>query len=165
MHTTVHVWKPEDKFLELVFLFHLYMGCEGTTQVAKLERQALGLLNLLNQLGRLTVKRCFVHKDKHTKVFREAVKSHDHISSIGIGNCLYSETPGYLLDAISPALPDSVPGPHVVSIFSQLVHHCFLRGGEFYKAQIHWGRLVSTGQLVTAKQTEKLQIAHFVEIM
>ena len=92
------------------------------------------------------------------------MKIHNFIPSVD-NNCPHSETPGYLLDAVSPALPDSIPGPHVVSIFGQLVHHCFLRGGEFYKAQIHGGRLVSTGQLVTAKQTEKLQITHFVEIL
>lgn len=87
------------------------------------------------------------------------------MSSVRKDESLHSETPGYLLDAVSPALPDSVPGPHVVSIFSQLVHHCFLRRGKFYKAQIHRGRLVSTGQLVTAKQTEKFQNALFVEIL
>lgn len=63
----------------------------------------------------------------------------------------------YLLDPICPALPDSIPGPHIVSIFCQLIHHCFLRWGKFYKAQVHWGRFISTCQLVTTmqRQTDK----------
>lgn len=33
--TTAHMWKSADKFVELVFPFHLYVGCEGATRVAK----------------------------------------------------------------------------------------------------------------------------------
>lgn len=34
--TTEHMWKSADKSVELVFPFHLYVGREGATQVAKL---------------------------------------------------------------------------------------------------------------------------------
>lgn len=61
----------------------------------------------------------------------------------------------YLLDAVSPALPDSISGPHVVSILRQLVHHCFLRRGEFNKAKVHRGRLIPTCQLVTTKKSKR----------
>lgn len=61
----------------------------------------------------------------------------------------------YLLDAVSPALPDSIPGPHIMGIFCQLVHHRFLRWGEFNEAQVHWGRLIPTCQLVTTKQNKR----------
>lgn len=60
----------------------------------------------------------------------------------------------YLLDAVGPALPDSIPGPHIMGIFCQLVHHRFLRRGELDKAQVHRGRLVSTCQLVTTDQSK-----------
>lgn len=49
--TTAHMWKSADKFVELVFPFHLYMGPAGETQVAKLEKQTLWLLDLPNHLG------------------------------------------------------------------------------------------------------------------
>lgn len=70
LHATVHMWKPEDKLVELVFPFHLHIRCEDVTQVAKDERQVLCLPDLLNHLGGLAVRKCFCQKDKHTKVSR-----------------------------------------------------------------------------------------------
>ena len=67
--TIAHMWKLADKFVELVFPFHLYVGREGVTQVAKLTLCLLCLLALLNHLGGPAVKRCFDKKAKHTKVW------------------------------------------------------------------------------------------------
>lgn len=64
------------------------------------------------------------------------------------------EVPTHLLDAVGPALPDPVPGPHVMGVFCQLVHQRLLGLRESDKSQVHRGRFVSTRQLVATEQRE-----------
>lgn len=51
----------------------------------------------------------------------------------------------YLLNAIRPALADTVSCPDIVCILSQFVHHGFLGGGQFDVTQIQRSRFVTTG--------------------
>lgn len=60
-------------------------------------------------------------------------------------------TVSYLLDAISPALADTVTCPDVVCILSQFVHHGFLGGSQFDVTQVQRSRFITTRQLIAAQ--------------
>ena len=77
--------------------------------------------------------------------------AHTHTHTQTVKYVTVCITVSYLLDAISPALADTVPCPDVVCILSQFVHHGFLGGSQFDVTQVQRSRFITTRQLIAAQ--------------
>lgn len=84
-----------------------------------------------------------------TEISKSCWHTHTHTQTVKyLTVCI---TVSYLLDAISPALADTVTCPDVVCVLSQFVHHGFLGGSQFDVTQVQRSRFITTRQLIAAQ--------------